>query len=194
MWCIGWILSEWLPNVVLGGQMCHIYRWAAIHISLVLWLCATWKIKIILKIKWRENILIISLSEIPDMARTNVFLEKTSTTATISWNASYIEDTLLEHYAHDIMYKLYSDDSYETTPIKGAVERPSFRLSNLEHNNNYVFNVRPYRLLIGTKELGTPSEDITFKTDCVGQYHCSILFCKRVLLIIIAPLLSRNIY
>ena len=127
------------------------------------------------------------------MARTNVFLEKTSTTAIISWNASYIENRLLEHYAHDIMYKLYSGDSYETTPMKGAVGQPSFRLSNLEHNNNYIINVRPYRLFNGTKELGTPSENITFKTDCVGQYHCSILFFKQVLLSIIAPLLSRGL-
>ena len=82
---------------------------------------------------------------------------KSMRTFYVNKNSVCLSVTLLEHYAHDIMYKLYSDDSYETTPMKGAVERPSFRLSNLEHNSNYVFNVRPYRLLNGTKELGTPS-------------------------------------
>ena len=112
------------------------------------------------------------------MGTTTVFIEKTSTTATISWNASYIDDTLLEHYAHDIMYRSRNSDNYQTAPQKAAVGKPSFRLSNLEHNNNYIIEVQPYRLFKGFAEIGIPSSEVTFKTDCIGQYRCNILFIK----------------
>ena len=119
------------------------------------------------------------------MATTPVFIEKAPTTATITWNASYIDDSLLEHYAHDIIYKLYNSDDYWTVSQKAAIERPSFTLSNLEHNNHYIVEVRPYRIFRDITELGLSRKEITFKTDCIGQHKCNMLFIKRVVLIII---------